>query len=79
MQNIRRDLHCLPVITYKLCVLTWKSLPTAELSYLCELVAHMFHLDSYVFLIQISWLDRLTFQATFHHWHTVSTRNSVSV
>ena len=41
--NIRRDLHWLPVshrITYKMCLLTWKTLHTAQPPYLSELIAH---------------------------------------
>jgi len=38
--NIRRDLHWLPVnhcITYKLCLITWKTLHTTQPPYLSEL------------------------------------------
>ena len=41
--NIRRDLHWLPVnhcITYKLCLITWKTLHTTQPPYLSELIAH---------------------------------------
>ena len=40
--DIRRDLHWLPInhrISYKLSLLTWKALYTAELSYLSELIS----------------------------------------
>ena len=40
--DIRRDLHWLPInhrISYKLSLLTWKALYTAEPSYLSELVS----------------------------------------
>ena len=41
--DIRRDLHWLPVshrITFKLCLLTWKTLHTAHPPYLSELITH---------------------------------------
>ena len=41
--NIRRDLYWLPVghrITYKLCLTTWKTLPTSQPLYLSELISH---------------------------------------
>ena len=40
--HIRRDLHWLPInhrISYKLSLLTWKALYTAEPSYLSELIS----------------------------------------
>jgi len=41
--DICRDLHWLPVshrITFKLCLLTWKTLHTARSPYLSELITH---------------------------------------
>ena len=41
--DVRHDLHWLPVghrITFKLCLLTWKTLHTAHPPYLSELITH---------------------------------------
>ena len=41
--NIRRDLHWLPVghrISYKLCLITWKTIYTSQPLYLSELVSY---------------------------------------
>ena len=63
--NIRRYLHWLPVghrITYKLCLITWKTLHTPQPLYLSELI--LFSPDPCVLAIQISSPDLPVLLAT---------------